>query len=108
MENLLGNNRIIRIWRENDIVPALSLGTPFFGGFIDGFKHVGQSVKLAANGWFGDLKNHSLQAIKADAVSPNNVKIDQNHVGFGKRISNKVSEIAKVPAAVGRYIKSWF
>jgi hypothetical protein len=108
MENLLGNNRMIRIWRENDIVPAVSLGTPLLGGFIDGYKHVGQSVKLAANGWFGDLKNHSLQSIKEDAVSPNNVKIDQNHMGYREKISHQVSKIAKVPAAIGKYIKSWF
>lgn len=113
MEKLLGNNRIIRIWRENDIVPAVSLGTPLFGGFIDGFKHVGQSCKLKANNTWSEflsnpIINHNLSTIKKDALSPDKVEIDQNHVGYRRWISNQVSKIAEAPAAVGRYIKSWF
>ncbi len=131
MEELL-DKRIVRIWRENDIVPTLSPGTRwgFDLGYFTGFKHAGESVKLKKKARFGSLINHVLGPIIADAISEDDVEIDLNHVGYYAWMGNIVSkvvwspvtvpqyaahtaiscasQVAKAPAAIGGYVKSWF
>jgi hypothetical protein len=106
MEKLFEGNDIFRIWRKNDLVPTLSLGTNWFFGYFTGFKHIGQSVKLASKAGFGSLENHIHGHNKAEALSPEKAEFDLNHVGYRTWMGNKVSQVVNTPLAVGGYIKS--
>jgi hypothetical protein len=108
MENLLGQN-MIRVWRSNDPVPMVSMGSQILGWFT-GFKHVGQSVKLESKttGIFPSLTNHSLDTIKADALSDEEVRFDSKHVGVRTWLGNKASSIASSVSSGFRRLGSLF
>jgi alpha-beta hydrolase superfamily lysophospholipase len=90
-ENLIGSNNMFRVWRNNDVVPMVSLGTQILGWFT-GFKHVGQSMKLKETVNKYSLVNHKMESILRDAESHDVVDVDENHVGLRTRISNTINK----------------
>lgn len=112
MENLLGDNRMVRIWREGDLVPALSLGArilnyvPVLNNFV-GFKHVGLPIQLESVSAM-PLKNHLFGTIREDAVSDKPVKFVANPVGYGQWFGAKVSSLKSVVSSGLQKAKSLF
>jgi predicted lipase len=104
----LMENRAIRIWRDNDIVPMVSPGTGFLGPFT-GFKHVGQAEKLEARfeGYLPSIGNHELSHIRDDAFSSKEVKTSQHEGSWdwaGRKLSNMTNGAAKGLS----WMRSWF
>lgn len=102
IEGLL--DRAIRVWRGNDLVPMVSLGSQFFFGFLTGFKHVGESVKLKSAS-FLPLLNHSLALIKEDAVSKIKVKIFE-HEGIRDWIKRKTKSLPQPLSRISSKVSS--
>lgn len=103
MEDLLGKNHMIRIWRDKDVVPMVSLGTQILGGWFTGFKHVGESIKLDAVVNKPDLANHLMDSILTDIEKAEDINFDAHHVGYKtslKGFFNKVT--SKVKSFFGR------
>jgi hypothetical protein len=123
-------DRAIRIWRANDPIPMMSLGTRIVG-FLTGFKHVGQAEKLKArfDGFLPRMANHDLKHIIEDATGKEEVKTSQHEGswdwadrkfsdltnGVAKaavNYKNKISDIAvrcaeSIKSGIS-WIKSWF
>ncbi|MCX7337801.1 MAG: hypothetical protein NTX76_00765 [Alphaproteobacteria bacterium] len=97
----------IRLWRKNDIVSMVSLGTQLFFGYFTGFKHVGLSVALAAEESWNPLKHHSLSAMKRDAQSDEPVQILQ-HKGFWTQAADIAATIAEGVKSIAENITSGF
>ena len=74
-----------RIWKEGDLVSAVSLGTTVIPGFT-GFKHTGKSYALPG-GW-DPLENHFLKRTLEQIRDPEVVPVKQNHRGFWGTVNN--------------------
>ncbi len=106
LENKLGKNHMLRIWRDRDPVPAIVLG-------ILGYKHAGTSIKLRAGTYFMDLSNHDLGSIVHDAFKVEEVEV-QPHEGLRHKINRIAGNIVKAPvnavqsvvSKIGRWFKS--
>jgi pimeloyl-ACP methyl ester carboxylesterase len=88
----LASGKNLRIWRACDPISAVSIGTRFGFGFITGYRHVGEGVKLAAEVDFLSMKNHAHDLHVRDAISATPVKILE-HTGWRDSFSNAVSSV---------------
>ncbi|OFW85309.1 MAG: hypothetical protein A2W06_00325 [Alphaproteobacteria bacterium RBG_16_42_14] len=88
IEDSIGKDRIIRVWRDGDIVPSILLG-------IFGFKHVGHSVKLESKtGGHLSLRNHGLSSIVEEATSAATIK-PLPHEGYKTWLKRKITSIPR-------------
>ena len=98
IEKAIGKGRIVRIWRDGDIVPSALLGA-------FGYKHVGTSVKLESKtGGKLSLVNHDLSSIVEDATSHTTVK-PLAHEGYTTWLKRKITSI---PRAISNSFKNFF
>lgn len=103
MEDLVGKKHMLRIWRNNDVVPMVSLGTQILGGWFTGYKHVGESIKLDARVNKPSLANHSMDPILADIENAEDTNFDAQHVGYKDLFKNKATSVART---VGSFFNS--
>lgn len=97
LNNMLDTN--IRIWRANDPISTVSLGTTLGLGYFTGFKHTGMSVKLSAKESGISMKNHSHELHIKDAHSAGNVPI-LPHVGWK-------DSLAATASRIGAFFNPW-